>query len=112
MLYGDDYGDCVCDNWETQLERDVPTGCDVVIWAGISFSQAASTEYFREVRRILIKSRERCDEGKETARVRNIVINPSKDVVSNLESSICRDAHSEIEYAFVESDAVFLRLIR
>jgi hypothetical protein len=50
MLYSDAEGDCITPGavWE-RLRRDLEAA-RLVIWAGISFEQSASTEYFRKVR--------------------------------------------------------------
>ena len=52
MLYEDADGDLMCDDYQDQLEEDM-SGVYLVLWIGISFAQAASTEYFKMVRRIL-----------------------------------------------------------
>jgi hypothetical protein len=53
MLYDDDDGAAITpDTVFEQLEADLQRA-DVVIWAGISFEQSASTEYFRRVWRVL-----------------------------------------------------------
>jgi hypothetical protein len=37
------------------LENDLQTA-DLILWVGVSFEQSASTEYFRQVRRMLQES--------------------------------------------------------
>ena len=82
MLYEDENGENICEDWESQLKLDVPKS-DLFLWIGISFKQAASLEYFREVRRILMSS------SNTTLRSlpHHIIINPDKTATENLESA-------------------------
>lgn len=83
MLYEDEHGDLMCDDYEKMMQDDLKKArgipsrheqqderqkseresplhadahtrqVDLILWLGISFAQAASTEYFRTVRRML-----------------------------------------------------------
>lgn len=101
MLYEDENGENICEDWESQLKIDVPKS-DLFLWIGISFKQAASLEYFREVRRILMST-----STDEHGLPYHIVVNPCSTAAENLESALCRDAHSEIKYARFKSDDLF-----
>ena len=106
MLYEDENGENICEDWESQLKLDVPKS-DLFLWIGISFKQAASLEYFREVRRILMSSSSFMDTTLGSLPY-HIIINPDKTATENLESALCRDAHSEIKYGRFKSDNLFV----
>ncbi|KAJ9505491.1 hypothetical protein QJQ45_024632 [Haematococcus lacustris] len=82
MLYDDDQGACITPEhvFET-LEEDLQVA-DCVLWVGISFEQAASVEYFRQVRQLLASL------GRLTA-CPQVVINPSAAACANVVSSMC-----------------------
>lgn len=101
MLYEDENGDNICEDWESQLKIDAPKA-DLILWIGISFKQAASLEYFREVRRILMSQ-----PSSSKNVIHHIVINPCKTAMGHLQNALCREAHSEIKYARFKSDLLF-----
>ena len=86
MLYEDENGENICEDWESQLKLDVPKS-DLFLWISIPFA-AASLEYFREVRRILMSS----SNTTVGSLPYHIIINPDKTAAENLESALCRDA--------------------
>ncbi|GLI64199.1 hypothetical protein VaNZ11_007381 [Volvox africanus] len=81
MLYDDGEGDCITpEHVFDVLEEDLKV-CDMVVWAGISFQQSASVEYFRRVRHMLGTL------GRLNA-VPQVLINPSEEPYFNLLSAM------------------------
>ncbi|EFJ51650.1 hypothetical protein VOLCADRAFT_116301 [Volvox carteri f. nagariensis] len=91
MLYDDDEGDCITpEHVFDVLEEDLKAlhfiilyfqVCDMVVWAGISFQQSASVEYFRRVRHMLGTL------GRLNA-VPQVLINPSEEPYFNVLSAM------------------------
>eukprot|EP00899_Mesostigma_viride_P021221 jgi/Mesvir1/290/Mv13620-RA.1 len=105
MLYDDkDEASIVGPEVMSMLEEDIEAA-DVIIWAGISFQQSASVEYFRRVRRILQ------EQGRASA-VPQLILNPSDETMFNLVTSIANFDELAVTPVLATCDEFIPRLVQ
>jgi len=81
LLYGepDDEQSMVVDPGSLQLVEADAVQVDLIVWAGISFEQSATTEYFKLVQRALVQAHRNTPMA---------IINPAPEALFNIQSSV------------------------
>ena len=92
MLYGDKQESIVVGDWPALMNEDLRS-VDLIVWAGISFEQSASVEYFRRVHR-----------ARASPEVRHVLINPDDSAAFNLRSAISNLGEADIVELSATSD--------
>merc|ERR1712086_957842 len=100
LMYGepDHVQQVVVDAGMLELLADDVSQVDLIIWAGISFEQSATTQYFKAMQRALVAA------GRQSTPI--AIVNPSSDAMWNIRTAVFNCEELDIFQVCTPSDEV------